>query len=58
MAFNIFGFTFGRKEDDEQVFSIVPPSAEDGATVIEGGGLQGYYVDLDGSGYGHRRCSE
>jgi hypothetical protein len=49
MAFNIFGFTFGRKETDEEVFSIVPPSAEDGATVIEGGGLQGYYVDLDGT---------
>lgn len=49
MAFNVFGFTFGRKETDEEVFSIVPPSAEDGATVIEGGGLQGYYVDLDGT---------
>jgi hypothetical protein len=46
---NIFGFTFNRKDKDEEVFSIVPPSVEDGATVIEGGGLQGYYVDLDGT---------
>lgn len=49
MAFNIFGFTFGRKENDEDTFSIVAPSQQDGATVIEGGGLQGYYVDLDGT---------
>ena len=49
MALNIFGFTFGRKDKDEEIFSVVPPSVEDGATVIEGGGLQGYYVDLDGT---------
>jgi 5S rRNA maturation endonuclease (ribonuclease M5) len=46
---NLFGFSFNRKEKDDEVFSIVPPSQEDGATVIEGGGLQGFYVDLDGT---------
>lgn len=49
MAFNLFGFTFGRKPDRDEVFSIVAPSSEDGATVISGGGLQGQYVDLDGT---------
>jgi len=49
MAFNVFGFTFGRKEEKEETFSIVPESIDDGATVIESGGLQGFYVDLDGT---------
>jgi len=46
---SIFGFSFFRKKKEEETFSIVPPSEQDGATVIEGGGLQGYYVDLDGT---------
>jgi hypothetical protein len=46
---NIFGFTFGRKENKEETFSIVPQSLDDGSTVIESGGLQGFYVDLDGT---------
>ena len=46
---SLFGFSFFRKNKEEDTFSIVPPSEQDGATVIEGGGLQGYYVDLDGT---------
>lgn len=50
MAWDFFGFTFSRKEKEEDTFSIVPPPADDGSTVVEaGGGLQGYYVDLDGT---------
>jgi hypothetical protein len=48
MAFEIFGFTFGRKKV-EQPFAPIPPREDDGATVIEAGGLQGVYVDLDGT---------
>jgi hypothetical protein len=48
MAFEIFGFTFGRKKA-EQPFAPIPPREDDGATVIEAGGLQGVYVDLDGT---------
>ena len=47
---NLFGFSFNRKSNDEDTFSIVPPPIDDGSTVVEaGGGLQGYYVDLDGT---------
>lgn len=50
MAWDFFGFTFSRKEKEEDTFSIVPPPVDDGSTVVEaGGGLQGYYVDLDGT---------
>jgi len=50
MAWDFFGFTFSRKEKEDDTFSIVPPPVDDGSTVVEaGGGLQGYYVDLDGT---------
>jgi hypothetical protein len=47
---DFFGFTFSRTEKEDETFSIVPPPVDDGSTVVEaGGGLQGYYVDLDGT---------
>mgnify|MGYP003338929453 CR=1 FL=1 len=48
MAFNLFGFTFGKKEPDK-IESFVPRNLEDGASVVESGGFQGMYIDLDGT---------
>lgn len=50
MAFELFGFTFGKKEkQEEQVESFVPKNFDDGASVVEAGGFQGFYIDLDGT---------
>jgi hypothetical protein len=50
MAFELFGFSFGKKEKQpEQVESFVPKGFEDGASVVESGGFQGMYIDLDGT---------
>lgn len=48
MAFNFFGFQFGDKKQ-EKPLSFSPPALDDGASFVEAGGLQGYYVDLDGT---------
>jgi hypothetical protein len=48
MAINFFGFQFGKKEE-EKPLSFAPPALDDGASYIEAGGLQGYFVDLDGA---------
>jgi len=49
----LFGFKFkNKKEEKEQkkIESFVPPSNEDGATVITaGGGVYGTFIDLDGT---------
>jgi hypothetical protein len=47
MAFNFFGFQFGKEKEDKPL-SFAAPLSDDGAAYIEAGGLQGYYVDLDG----------
>jgi hypothetical protein len=40
MAFELFGFTFGKKNDtQDKVESFVPKAIDDGASVVEGGGL-------------------
>lgn len=50
MAFELFGFTFGKKEkQEEKVESFVPKDFDDGASVVEAGGFQGFYIDLDGT---------
>jgi len=51
MAFELFGFTFGKKSDDDKnrLDSFVPKNLEDGSSVVEAGGFQGQYIDLDGT---------
>lgn len=53
MAFELFGFTFGKKNDGDinkqPLDSFVPKSIDDGASIVEGGGFQGQYIDLDGT---------
>lgn len=50
MAFELFGFTFGKKDKEpEKVESFVPKNFDDGASVVEAGGFQGFYIDLDGT---------
>lgn len=48
MPFELFGFSFGRKKVEEPITPF-PPDSDDGATIVEAGGLQGVYVDLDGT---------
>jgi hypothetical protein len=50
MAFELFGFTFGKKDKpQDKIESFVPKNFDDGASVIEAGGFQGFYIDLDGT---------
>ena len=50
MAFNIFGFTLAKtKEQQNQTPSVIPPAFDDGASFVQAGGFQGWYVDLDGT---------
>ena len=47
---SLFGFSFFRKNKEEDTFSIVPPSEQDGATVIDVGITrtdQGLVGDVD-----------
>lgn len=48
MAIELFGFQIGKKET-EQNKSFALPEVDDGATVVEGGGVFGQYVDLEGT---------
>ena len=48
MAINFFGFQFGKQEENKPL-SFAAPVSDDGAAYIEAGGLQGYYIDLDGT---------
>ena len=47
----LLGFKITRKKvDDFDTYqAIVPESSDDGAVVVSGGGIQGQYVDLDGT---------
>lgn len=49
MAFDLFGFTFGKTKSEETTPSLVPPVLDDGAAFVQAGGFQGWYVDLDGT---------
>jgi len=50
MAFELFGFTFGKKDTiNKPIDSFVPKAVDDGASIVEGGGFQGQYIDLDGT---------
>lgn len=50
---DLFGFSITRKKEEQEAESIspsfVPPTNEDGALVVQEGGVFGTYVDLDGT---------
>ena len=47
----LFGFKITRNRDEEpdNLQAIVPESTDDGAVVVQNGGVTGSYVDLDGT---------
>ena len=48
MPLNIFGYSLGKKEPTEtKVVSFAPPEQDDGASVVQGGGFYGTYLDFD-----------
>ena len=48
MPFNIFGYSIGKTPPVEsKVVSFAPPEQDDGASVVQGGGFYGTYLDLD-----------
>ena len=48
-SFNIFGFEIKRKKRPQEIPSVIPPSSEDGATVVANAGAHyGLVVDLEG----------
>ena len=54
MPVNFFGFSVSRKKTQPEaptsvMKSFAPPEADDGAALIEAGGLYGQFVDLDGT---------
>jgi hypothetical protein len=48
MAIKLFGFKIGKEDEKEELKSFVPPSDDDNAASIVGGGVYGTYVDLEG----------
>lgn len=49
MAITLFGFKIGKDEPaKEQLRSFVPPSDDEGAISVMGGGVYGTYIDLEG----------
>jgi len=49
MAIELFGFQIGKTNKEVQNKSFALPEVDDGATVVEGGGVFGQYVDLEGT---------
>lgn len=49
MAFDLFGFTFGKAKNNSNTPSVIPPAMDDGASFVQAGGFQGWYIDLDGT---------
>lgn len=51
MAINLFGFTIGREDKQQELKSqsFITPVSEDGATTVSAGGYYGTYVDIDAS---------
>lgn len=45
----LFGFEIKKKVEEPQAVSFAPKQTDDGAMVVQGGGVYGTYVDLDGS---------
>ena len=45
----LFGFEFKKKVEEPTSVSFAPKQSDDGAMVVQGGGVYGTYVDLDGS---------
>ena len=45
----LFGFEFKKKVEEPASVSFAPKQSDDGAMVVQGGGVYGTYVDLDGS---------
>ena len=46
---NLFGFEIKRRQELPAPVSFAPKQNEDGAMVVQAGGVYGTYVDLDGS---------
>jgi hypothetical protein len=49
MAIKLFGYKIGKEEDLPDVKSFAPPSDDDGAVAVSGGGVYGIYTDLEGA---------
>ena len=48
MPINLFGYNIEKaKSDSDKVVSFVPPDTEDGASIVQGGGFYGSYLDFD-----------
>jgi hypothetical protein len=45
----LFGFEIKKKIEDQAPVSFAPKQTDDGAMVVQSGGVYGTYVDLDGS---------
>ena len=45
----LFGFEIKKKVEEPAAVSFAPKQTDDGAMVVQGGGVYGTYVDLDGS---------
>lgn len=45
----LFGFEIKKKVEDQAPVSFAPKQTDDGAMVVQSGGVYGTYVDLDGS---------
>ena len=48
MAYNLFGFLFKDRKQEQEPLSFAPPQNDDGAVVVEQGGAFTTVVDLDG----------
>jgi len=48
-GWNLFGFSFKRKEEKETIKSFTPEIKDDGAVVVSAGGTFGTFIDLDGT---------
>ncbi len=49
MAIKLFGYKIGKDEELPEVKSFAPPTEDDGAVAVAGGGVYGIYTDLEGS---------
>ena len=48
MPINLFGYSIEKtKPETDKVVSFVPPETEDGASIVQGGGFYGSYLDFD-----------
>ena len=48
MAIKLFGYKIGKDDESEVAKSFVPPTNDDGAVAVAGGGVYGTYLDLEG----------